>query len=158
LTYKSNNVKLILTSKREEVIKLNKYNIRRSELDKFFKLSNGQWLKVIFSYKTQHNIWFETIVVADTKRKCNDCIRKTEFSPKVKYGRSTGNKLGLEAFKIALKELLAFEQTIHNTQINIVGASDRLNSIYKYLKRYGYEEYQYEKNGKLVSLMFKKIN
>jgi len=137
---------------------MNKYNIRRSELDKFFKLSNGQWLKIVFSYKSKYKIWFETIVVADTKRKCNDCIRKTEFSPKVKYGRATGKKLGLEAFRIALKQLLWFETRIHNTQINIVGASDRLNSIYKYLKRHGYEEYKYEKNGKMVSLMFKKIN
>ena len=136
---------------------MNKYNIRRSELDKFFKLSNGQWLKIVFSYKSQYKIWFETIVVADTKRKCNDCIRKTEFSPKVTYSHSTGNKLGLEAFRIALRELLNFEKTIHNTQINIVGASDRLNGIYKYLKRYGYEEHEYEKNGKMVSLMFKKI-
>ena len=46
---------------------MNKYNMRRSELDKFFKLSNGQWLKVVFSYKSQYKVWFETIVVADTK-------------------------------------------------------------------------------------------
>lgn len=137
---------------------MNKYNIRRSELDKFFKLSSGQWLKVVFSYQSQYKIWFQTIVVADTKRKCNDCIRKTEFSPKVKYGRVTGKKLGLEAFKIALRELLDFEKIVHNTQINIVGASDRLNNIYKYLSRYGYKEYKYEKNGKLVSLMYKEIN
>ena len=132
--------------------------VNRNTMGKFFKLSNGQYMKIIFSYKNSINTWFMTICVADTKRKCNDCIRKTEFSPKVKYGRATGKKLGLEAFRIALRELLEFETTIHNTQINIVGASDRLNSIYKYLKRYGYKEHKYENNGKMVSLMFKKIN
>ena len=137
--------------------KTNKWNKRRTEIDKFFKLSNGQWLKVMFSYKSLHNIWFETIVVGNSKRQCNDCIRKTEFSPKVYYGKSKGNKLGLEAFKIAKDELLKFEKTIYNTQINIVGASERLLNIYKYLKRYGYEEYTYDYNGKPRMILFKKI-
>ena len=88
---------------------MNKWNKRRSEIDKFFKLSNGQWLKIMFSYKSLHNIWFQTIVVGNSKRQCNDCIRKTEFSPKVYYGKSKGNKIGLEAFKIAKDELLNFE-------------------------------------------------
>jgi len=136
---------------------MNKWNKTRTEVSKFFKLSNDQWLKIVFSFKSQHNIWFETIVVANTKRKCNDCINKTEFSPKVIYGHSTGNKIGLEAFRIALKELLEFEKTIHNTQINIVGASERLTGIYKYLKRYGYEEYEYPYKSRTRQMMYKKI-
>lgn len=140
------------------------YKIIRNGISKFFKLSNGQWLKILFTCSkdiysnTSNNIWFETIVVANTKRKCNDCINKTEYSPKVIYGHSTGDKLGLEALEIALHELLEFEKCIHNTQINIVGASNRLNNVYKYLKRYGYIEYDYIKNNKQVSLMYKKIN
>lgn len=137
---------------------MSRHNIKYSERDKFFKLSNGQWLKVIFSYKTKCNEWIETIVVANTKRKCNDCVRKTEFSPKVNYGKLTGKKLGLEAFKISLTELLSFEKTVHNTQINIEGANDRLKNIYSYLKRYGYEEYQYQsKTGNIEFMMIKKI-
>ena len=137
--------------------KINKWNKRRTEIDKFFKLSNGQWLKVMFSYKSLHNIWFETIVIGNSKRQCNDCIRKTEFSPKVYYGQSIGNKIGLEAFKIAKDELLKFEKTVHNTQINIVGASERLLNIYRYLKRYGYDEYTYNYNEKPRTILFKKI-
>jgi hypothetical protein len=136
---------------------MNKWNKSRKEIDKFFKLSNSQWIKIIFSYNSFHKVWFETIVVADTKRKCNDCVRKTEFSPKVKYGQATGKRIGIEPFKIALKELLKFEKTIHNTQINIVAASDRLLNIYKYLKRYGYIEYEYLYNGKPRKILYKKI-
>jgi len=137
---------------------LNKWNINRTEIDRFFKLSNNQWLKIIFSYTSSSNIWFETIVVANSKRQCNDCVRRTEFSPKVIYGHSTGRKLGLEAFRIALNELLKFEKTVHNTQINIVGASDKLNKVYTYLNRYGYSQYDYIKNNKPVTMMYKKIN
>lgn len=137
---------------------MNKWNKNRTEINKFFKLSNGQWLKIVFSYKSLHNIWFETIIIGNTKRKCNDCLRKTEFSPKVYYGQSIGKGIGLEAFKIARDELLKFEKTIHNTQINIVGASERLINVYKYLKRYGYEEYTYDYNGKNRLILFKRIN
>lgn len=127
------------------------------KFSKFHKLKNNQWLKVSFFYNKKQNIWFQTIVVAKTKRKCNDCIRKTEYSPKVFYGQVTGNNTGIEALRIALKELLEFENKIKHTQINIVGASDRLNKIYKYLKRYGYQDYEYEKFGKKCTLVYKKI-
>ena len=130
------------------------WNIKRKEINKFFHLSNNQWLKIVFSYTSSKNIWWMTIIVADTKRKCNDCIRKTEFSPKVLYGQSTGRKLGIEPFIISLKELLKFEKTVSNTQINIVGASSRLSKIYKYLKKYGYKEV---KRGEETSLMYKHI-
>lgn len=138
-------------------MKENNWNIHRQGVDKFFLLSNNQWMKILFSYQSSINIWFMTIVVANTKRKCNDCIHKTESSPKVLYGKKTGKNLGLEPFKIALRELLQFEKTIHNTQINIVGASDRLKNIYKYLKRYNYKEYKYITNGEETSLMYKQI-
>lgn len=134
------------------------WNISRTGISKFFKLKNGQWLKIIFSYKSLVNIWFETIVVANSKRECNDCVRKTEHSPKVIYGHVTGNKTGIEPLIISLRELLKFENTIHNTQINIVGASDRLNKIYKYLNRYGYIEYKYIKNKKPITMLYKKIS
>lgn len=136
---------------------MDNWNKTKYEFNKFFKLSNGQWLKIIFSRKTKINIWFETIVVANSKRQCNDCVRKTEHSPKVTYSHSTGKKLGLEAFRIALHSLLEFEKTVHDTQINIVGASDRLNNVYRYLSRYGYIQYEYIKNDKPVTMMYKKI-
>lgn len=60
--------------------------------------------------------------------------------------------------RIALRELLEFEKSLRNTQINILGASDRLSNIYKYLKRYGYVEHNYEKNGKAETLLCKIIN
>ena len=135
----------------------NKWNKRRRGIDKFFKLSNGQWLKIVFSYNSLHKVWFETIVVGNSKRQCNDCLRKTEFSPKVYYGQSIGRGVGLEAFKIARDELLKFEKTIYNTQINIVGASERLLNIYKYLKRYGYKEYIYNHNEKQRQILYKII-
>lgn len=132
-------------------------NRKKKSISNFYKLSNGQWLKVLFTYNNKQNIWFETIIIGNSKRKCNDCHRKTESSPKVYYGRSIGLKNGVESFAIALKELLKFEKTISNTQINIVGASDRLNKIYTRLERYGYKKHIYIKNNKKVSVMYKII-
>ncbi len=132
--------------------------VNRNTMGKFFKLSNGQYMKIIFSYKNSINTWFMTICVADTKRKCNDCINKTENSPKVFYGKATGKKLGVEALLIAKNELLDFEKVVKNTEIRIIGASDRLNNVYRYLKRYGYEEKEITyNNGKVKNVMCKEI-
>jgi hypothetical protein len=117
---------------------MNIRNKTRTSVSRFFKLKNGQWLKIVFTYKSKINTWFMTIVVANSKRQCNDCINKTESSPKVTYGHITGNKCELEPFKIALKELLEFEKTVHNCEISVVGASERLSNIYRRLARYGY--------------------
>ena len=84
------------------------------------------------------NTWFMTICVANSKRQCNDCLRKSEYSPKAFYSHITGNKTGIEPFRIALTSLLEFEKTIKNTEIRIVGASERLRMIYSRLLRYGY--------------------
>ena len=110
-------------------------NVNRNTMGKFFKLSNGQYMKIIFSYKNSINTLFMTICVAGTKRKCNDCINKTENSPKVLYGKVTGKRLGVEALLIAKNELLDFEKVVKNTEIRIIGASDRLNNVYRYLKQ-----------------------
>lgn len=95
-------------------------------MGKFFKLKNGQWLKIIFSYAKFKNVWYMSIVIANTKRRCNDCFNKTENSPKVFYGKQTGHKAGLEPFIIALKELKWLEQFVNNCEIQIIGTSDRL--------------------------------
>ena len=135
-----------------------KWNKTRTNVSIFFKLKNGQWLKIVFEYKSKINIWFMTIVVANSKRQCNDCINKTEFSPKVTYGHLTGNKCGLEPFKIALKELLKFEKTVHNCEISVVGASERLSNIYRRLTRYGYNiDSTPRKNGEKRNILFKEI-
>ncbi|CAB1242806.1 conserved hypothetical protein [Clostridiaceae bacterium BL-3] len=108
-------------------------------MGKFFKLKNGQWLKILFSYCSNENVWYMTIVVSDSKRQCNDCIRKTENSPKVFFGQYTGRKAGLEPFIIALRELKTLEQTVSNCEIRVSGASSRLKNIYKWLIWYGYK-------------------
>ena len=77
--------------------------VNRNTMGKFFKLSNGQYMKILFSYKKLINSWFMSICVADTKRMCNDCLNKTENSPKILYGKITGKKLGLEPLLIAKK-------------------------------------------------------
>lgn len=133
---------------------MKEWNIHRCYLDKFFKLSNNQYLKIRFSYVNTHNIWNMNIIVANTKRKCNDCFNKTRKSPKVLFGRHTGRKLGIEALKIAKDELLKFEKSIYDTQINILGATKELEKVYTYLARYGY--IKHIENNKQV--MFKKIN
>ena len=137
---------------------MNKWNKTRTNVSRFFKLKNGQWLKIVFTYKSKINIWFMTIVVANSKRQCNDCINKTESSPKVTYGHPTGNKCGLEPFKIALKELLEFEKTVYDCEISVVGASERLSNIYRRLTRYGYNiDSTPRKNGKKRNILFKEI-
>ena len=132
--------------------------MRKKSHGKFFKLSNGQYMKILFSYKKLINSWFMSICVADTKRMCNDCLNKTENSPKVLYGKATGKRLGVEALLIAKNELLDFEKVVKNTEIRIIGASDRLNNVYRYLKRYGYEEKEITyNNGKVKNVMYKEI-
>ena len=137
---------------------MNKWNKTRTNVSRFFKLKNRQWLKIVFAYKSKINIWFMTIVVANSKRQCNDCINKTELSPKITYRHLTGNKCGLEPFKIALKELLEFEKTVHNCEISVVGASERLSNIYRRLIRYGYNiDSTPRKNGEKRNILFKEI-
>ncbi len=133
--------------------------MRKKSHGKFFKLSNGQYMKILFSYKKLINSWFMSICVADTKRMCNDCLNKTENSPKILYGKITGKKLGLEPLLIAKNELLELENLISNTEIRITGVSDRLNKSYKYLKRYGYNEKEVVcPNGVKKTVLYKKIN
>ena len=137
---------------------MNKWNKTRTNVSRFFKLKNRQWLKIVFAYESKINIWFMTIVVANSKRQCNDCINKTELSPKITYRHLTGNKCGLEPFKIALKELLEFEKTVHNCEISVVGASERLSNIYRRLTRYGYNiDSTPRKNGEKRNILFKEI-
>lgn len=132
---------------------MQKWNITRTDINKFFNLKNGQWMKILFSCKSKFNsktnLWFMTIVVANTKRKCNDCVRRPELSPKAFYGKNTGKKNGVEPFTIALKELIEFEKKVNNCEIRIVGANDRLKKIYKRLLRYGYKIKKY-KDGEII--------
>lgn len=51
---------------------------------------------------------FFIIILANSKRECNDCLNKSSLSPKRIYGKITGRKLGLEALLIAKRELLKF--------------------------------------------------
>lgn len=130
----------------------------KNKINRFIKLSNGQWLKIVFSYGKKCNIWGMDIIVADSKRKCNDCLSKSSKSPKIIYGKITGRNIGIEALKIAKDELLSFENNInYNTTIKIIGASKRLCKVYAYLKRYGYIERYSNKNGIEKVIMYKKI-
>lgn len=135
-----------------------KWNMTRAGLDKFFRLSNGQWLKIIFAYKTKINMWFVDIVVSNSKRQCNDCTRKTEHSPKILYGHRTGNKLGIEALMICLHSLLEFETNVKETTIRVTPASDSLGKVYRRLLRYGYSSKVIRNsNGKDKETFYKEI-
>lgn len=128
------------------------------KINKFIKLSNNQYLKIVFTYGKQCNIWGMDIVVGDTKRQCNDCLNKSSNSPKITYGKITGRGIGLEAIKLAKDELISFEKSItYDTTIKIIGASKRLCKVYSYLKRYGYNERYSNKNGIEKTIMYKKI-
>lgn len=104
------------------------------------KLSNGQWLRIHYHYNKKDKCWMMMIVVENSKRQCNDCIKKTAKSPKVIYGKSTGQKLGLEPFSHALKSLCEFEKLIPKSAIRITPSNERLFKLYGRLKRYGFEE------------------
>ena len=133
--------------------------MRRKSCGKFFRLSNGQYMKIQFSYKSLLNAWFMSICVANTKRQCNDCMNKTENSPKVMYGKVTGRRLGAEPFLIAKNELMELEKLVSDTEIRIVGTSERLNKVYRYLKKYGYEEKETKtKDGRTKIVLCKEIN
>lgn len=118
--------------------------MHRTYLQEFIKLSNGQWMKITFLHwirrEKPSSCWAMSIVVANSKRQCNDCDRKTEMSPKVVYGQQTGRNLGIEPFKVALESLHEFEGLVNNCEIHITPASERLRKVYSYLKRYGYKD------------------
>ena len=133
--------------------------VNRRPMGKFFKLKNGQWLKVVFSYVSSNksNIWYMSIVIGNTKRQCNDCFCKTEKSPKILFGKCTGRKAGLEPFIIALKELKNLEKTVHNCEIQIIGASDRLKNVYKWLMRYGYKIKNIQNFNRDIEILYKAV-
>ena len=62
-----------------------------------------------YEYKNILNGWFFIIILANSKRECNDC----SLSPKRIYGKITGRKVGLEALLIAKRELLKFENKVN---------------------------------------------
>lgn len=133
-------------------MRTHKWNKRKNKskesLDKFFKLSNDQWLKIRFTYSKFLSCWIVDIIVANSKRQCNDCLRKSEKSPKKFYGKITGNKLGLEALLIARHELLEFEKSLHNTSIRIYAVTERHFNIYKRGLKNKYIEYRDITNNK----------
>lgn len=133
------------------------WNMQRKNINKFFRLKNGQWLKIQFNYYSSENVWLMVICVANSKRECNDCVRKTESSPKVFFGHHTGNKAGLEPFLIALKSLLEFEKTVSNCEISISGFNSRLQNIYKRLIRYGYKVQKYKFPNEDREIIYKNV-
>ncbi|MFC0903923.1 hypothetical protein ACFHWD_04355 [Clostridium sp. MT-14] len=133
------------------------WNITRKGINRFFKLKNEQWLKIQFIYCSSQNVWLMIICVANSKRQCNDCMKKTENSPKILFGKCTGNKAGLEPFIISLKSLLEFEKTISNCEIRILGANSRLRNIYKRLTRYGYQIRKYKDFGEDKECVYKNV-
>lgn len=109
--------------------------------EKFFKLSDGKWLKIVFRlyHGYKQNSWYVTIVVAKTRRKCNDSIRKTAHSPKNLRYRSTGGKVGIEALRLALQEILNFETRLKiGDEIVIEGSDAKRQRVYAWLTRYSY--------------------
>jgi hypothetical protein len=129
------------------------FKIHKNYIQQFIKLSNGQWMKILFNHwirrEEPSSCWTMSIVVANSKRQCNDCLNKTEYSPKVIYGQQTGHKLGLEPFLIALKSLHEFEKLVDNCEIHITPANKKLKKTYSYLQRYGYKTIN-EKNKKII--------
>ena len=93
-----------------------------------------------YEYKNILNGWFFIIILANSKRECNDCLNKSSLSAKRIYGKITSRKLGLEILLISKRELLKFENRVNNTKILINGANERLQGIYeRALKKYGYK-------------------
>ena len=117
---------------------MKEYKKIKHGITKTIKLNN-RYMKIEFTHSKQFKMWFMTIVVSKSKRQCNDCLNKTESSPKLIYGQRTQNNLGIQPLVIALKELIQFEKTVEpGQQIRIIGASDRLKKIYTRLFKYGY--------------------
>lgn len=110
------------------------WNRRNRSFDKFFLLSNGQYLKIDFrEYDKEY--WNVSIVIADSKRKCNDALRKSFSSPKNIYGRVTGTGTNVgEILRIAKSSVKNFEEWVshHNRgkKIRIYAANHRLMKIY----------------------------
>lgn len=62
-----------------------------------------------YEYKNILNGWFFIIILANSKRECNDYLNKSSLSAKRIYGKITSRKLGLGISLIAKRELLKFE-------------------------------------------------
>jgi hypothetical protein len=52
--------------------------LHRNRLQEFIKLSNRQWMKIEFIHwirkETPSSCWGINLVVANSKRQCNDCL------------------------------------------------------------------------------------
>ena len=66
-----------------------------------------------YEYKNILNGWFFIIILANSKRECNDYLNKSSLSAKRIYGKITSRKLGLEILLISKRELLKFENIVN---------------------------------------------
>lgn len=80
------------------------------------------------------------IVVAKSKRKCNDHHYKTRKSPKKLKNKSTNHKQNsIEVLSTSLKSLLQFENTLSKGScIRIEGSDEQRIHVYSRLLKYGY--------------------
>jgi hypothetical protein len=124
-------------------------------LKEWHQLSNGYWLKILYTYQhyqENHNygVWLMDIVVAKTKRNCNDHYCKTKKSLKKLKNKSTNHKQNnVEALSISLKSLLQFEKTLpKGSSIRIEGSDNQRIHVYSRLLKYGYIQASWYAPGK----------
>jgi hypothetical protein len=115
------------------------------QIKEWYQLSNGYWLKILYTYQhyqENHNYgtWLMDIVVAKTKRQCNDHYCKTRNSPKKLKNKSSNHKQNsIEALSVSLKSLLQFEKTLPiGNSIRIEGSDEQRIHVYSRLLKYGY--------------------
>ncbi|MCT4612250.1 MAG: hypothetical protein N4A47_02650 [Clostridia bacterium] len=99
--------------------------------------NNGKYLKTVFEYNKLKNMWDAYIVCANTKRDCNDCIRKSELSPKVFYGQKTGSK-NSGNINIFEKYISEFIKSHPDAKIAVKPVSKRLIDKYSFVLNYGF--------------------
>lgn len=121
-----------------------------------YVLSNGQVLgvykkriEVRYPYEPKENytIWNVGVVIAKTRRQCNDWYMKRDNKRKRKIRYKSTGKVGLEGLNIAFSSIKSLVEDIKDGEyIAINFADEKRKRAYKYLERLGFYlgEYDYE--------------
>lgn len=93
---------------------------------------NGLWLKTVFKFDKKIKRYFTYVVCSKSKRKINDCISKTDRSPKNFYNKKTGGikSNNMDIFKNILVNF--------NKKVRVSPASKRLAIKYQFLLNLGF--------------------
>jgi hypothetical protein len=111
------------------------------EIKQWKQLSNGYWLKMVFTLgHDTRPTWYVSMVVGKTRRLVNDTYSKSGKSPKNLVSKSTNHHAaGIEALMTAFRIVQDFEKALpEGSEIQVHATDMQRARVYGRLQRYGY--------------------